>query len=155
MIDFNTYRRIVRASAWYDLVVTIGFATPWTFAAVHAVLLWTIQGLQLPGSFPAFDPVHMLMANLLGSVVTVWAVLRIRDPRVQYGRYDAVARILFAAWQIHAVMHGANVIILGFTAMELLFGLLECLPVRTAATAKPETEARAGRRAPLSASPQP
>ena len=151
MIDSQTYRRIVRASAWYDLVVTVGFATPWTFAAVHALLLWTIQAFQLPGTFPAFDPVHMLMANLLGSVVTVWAVLRIRDPRMLYGRYDAVARMLFATWQIYAVMHGASVIILGFTAMELLFGVLECLRVRT--SEKPE--AGAGRLASLSANPQP
>ncbi|MCR6478881.1 hypothetical protein NU688_22175 [Variovorax sp. ZS18.2.2] len=149
MIDSQTYRRIVRASAWYDLVVTVGFATPWTFAAVHAILLWTIQALQLPGAFPAFDPVHMLMANLLGSVVTVWAILRIRDPRMLYGRYDAVARILFATWQIYAVMHGASVIILGFTAMELLFGVLECLRVQTS-----KSGAGAGRLASLSASPQ-
>lgn len=152
MIDSNTYRRIVRASAWYDLVVTIGFATPWTFAAVHALLLGTIQALQLPGAFPAFDPVHMLMANLLGSVVTVWAVLRIRDPKLRYGRYDAVARILFATWQVYAVMHGASVIILGFTAMELLFGVLECMPVRTVA-ARPRTPSDDLAR--LSASPQP
>lgn len=132
MIESRTYRRIVSASAWYDLVVTIGFATPWTFVMVHAALQWTVDGLQLPGAFPPFEPFHMLMANLLGSVVTVWAVLRIRDPRQLYGRYDAAARFLFAAWQIHAVMHGANVIILGFTAMELLFGVLECLPIRGA-----------------------
>ncbi|WP_406178411.1 hypothetical protein [Streptomyces sp. NBC_00996] len=27
-----TYLRVVRASAWYDLVVTAGFAAPWTYA---------------------------------------------------------------------------------------------------------------------------
>jgi hypothetical protein len=30
MIDQTQYRNIVRASAWCDLVVTIGFATPWS-----------------------------------------------------------------------------------------------------------------------------
>jgi len=153
MIALPTYQRIVRASAWYDLVVTIGFATPWTFAAVHALLLWIIQTLQLPGSFPAFDPVHMLMANLLGSVVTVWAVLRIRDPRLRYGRYDAAARFLFATWQVYAVTQGASLIVLGFTAMELLFGVLESLPVRGAtARASMHSDDRATS---LSASPQP
>ncbi len=127
MIHPKQYRRIVRASAWYDLVATIGFATPWTFAAMHAVLTVAAQGL--PGAFPPFEPAHVLMANLLGSIVTIWAILRIRDPQLQFGRYDAAGRFLFAAWQIVAVMHGASVIILGFTLFEIVFGVIQSLPV--------------------------
>lgn len=127
MIHPTRYRRIVQASACYDLVVTIGFATPWTFAAVHAMLSMAAQGL--PGVFPQFGPSHVLMANLLGSIVTVWAILRIRDPQLQFGRYDAAGRFLFATWQIYAVMHGASVVILGFTAIEILFGVIQSLPV--------------------------
>ncbi len=121
------YRRIVRASAWYDLVATIGFATPWTFAAIHAMLALAAQGL--PGTVPPFESAHVLMANLLGSIVIVWAVLRIRDPQIQFGRYDAVARFLFAAWQLYAVAHGASVLILGFTVFELVFGAIQSLPI--------------------------
>lgn len=127
MIQPTHYRRIVQASAWYDLVATIGFATPWTFAAIHAMLMVAAQGL--PGTFPAFEPAHMLMANLLGSIVTVWAILRIRDPQLQFGRYDAAGRFLFAAWQIYAVAHGASVIILGFTVVEVVFGVIQSLPI--------------------------
>jgi hypothetical protein len=136
MISLNGYLRIVRASAWYDLLVTIGFATPWTFAMIHHSLAILIQALGLPGGFPAFEPVHMLMANLLGSIVTIWAILRLRDTRQQYGRYDAAGRFLFAAWQLYAVAHGANMIILGFTLFELGFGIAESLPVREHARAR-------------------
>jgi hypothetical protein len=127
MIRPARYRRIVQASAWYDLVVTIGFATPWTFAAIHATLLIAAQGL--PGTFPAFEPAHVLMANLLGSIVTIWAILRIRDPQRQFGRYDAAGRFLFAAWQMYAVVHGASVLVLGFTLFEIGFGIIQSLPV--------------------------
>jgi hypothetical protein len=130
MIQPIQYRRIVQASAWYDLAATIGFATPWTFAAIHSIL--TIAAQALPGTFPPFEPAHMLMANLLGSIVTIWAILRIRDPQLQFGRYDAAGRFLFAAWQIYAVVHGASVIILGFTVVEVLFGVLQSLPVANA-----------------------
>jgi len=130
MIPATRYRRIVQASAWYDLIVTIGFATPWTFAAIHAMLTVAAQGL--PGTFPPFEPAHVLLANLLGSVVTVWAILRIRDPQIQFGRYDAAARALFATWQIYAVMHGASAIILGFTVMEIVFAILQALPTTAA-----------------------
>lgn len=67
------YRNVVRGSAWYDLIVTAAFVTPWSFALVHQLL----TALNWPGELPAFEPLHMLMANLLGSVVCVWAVLRI------------------------------------------------------------------------------
>jgi hypothetical protein len=129
MIQLSNYLRIVRASAWYDVLVTMGFATPWTFAAIHHSLASLIQTLGLPGDFPVFAPTHILMANLLGSIVTVWAILRLRDPQRVYGRYDAVARFLFAIWQLHAVTHGASVIILGFTFFELVFGIAQSLPI--------------------------
>ena len=67
------YRHVVRGSAWYDLIVTAAFVTPWSFAALHGVLTALGQALDLPGELPAFAPMHMLMANLLGSVVCVWA----------------------------------------------------------------------------------
>jgi hypothetical protein len=119
------YRHVVRGSAWYDLIVTAAFATPWSFALVHGLL----NALDLPGELPAFQPVHMLMANLLGSVVCVWAVLRIRDPQALYGRYDAVARFLFAGWQGYALAHGASSILLVFLVMELAWGVAQVLPV--------------------------
>ena len=130
MIQLNNYLRIVRISAWYDLLVTIGFATPWTFLAIHQSLNGLIQALGLPGEFPEFAPAHMLMANLLGTIVSVWAILRLRDTQRQYGRYDALGRFLFAIWQLYAVAHGANVIILGFTVFELGFGIAQSLPIR-------------------------
>ncbi len=67
------YRNVVRGSAWYDLIVTAAFATPWSFAALHGVLTALSQKLNLPGELPPFEPVHLLMANLLGSAAGLWA----------------------------------------------------------------------------------
>lgn len=124
------YRQLVRGSAWYDLIVTAAFATPWSFAAVHGLLLSLSQAFNLPGELPPFEPVHMLMANLLGSIVCVWAVLRIRDPQQVYGRYDAVARFLFAAWQVYALAHGASWLLAIFLFFELAWGVVQILPVK-------------------------
>lgn len=122
MIGLPAYLRIVRASAWYDLVATAGFATPWTFALVLAGLRQLAQWLGMPAGFPPFAPEHMLMANLLGALVTVWAVLRL-------GRYDAVGRCLFATLMLVALVHGAHPIVWGFFVMEVAFGLLQMIPV--------------------------
>ncbi|MBK5413452.1 hypothetical protein [Pseudomonas sp. TH31] len=131
------YRRLVRGSAWYDLIVTAVFVTPWSFAALHGALVSVSQSLNLPGELPAFAPMHMLMANLLGSIVCVWAVLRIRDPQQIYGRYDAVGRFLFAAWQAYALAHGASSLLVIFLFFELAWGVVQVLPVRTPSRARP------------------
>ncbi|WP_057395742.1 hypothetical protein [Pseudomonas fluorescens] len=131
------YRRLVQGSAWYDLIVTVAFVTPWSFAALHGVLSGMSQALNLPGELPPFEPVHMLMANLLGSIVCVWAVLRIRDPQQIFGRYDAVARFLFSAWQAYALAHGASSLLVVFLVFELAWGVAQVLPVRTLSRASP------------------
>ncbi|MDO7898452.1 hypothetical protein [Pseudomonas citrulli] len=126
------YRRLVRGSAWYDLLMTAAFATPWTFAAMHGLLASIAQALDLPGELPPFAPVHVLIANLFGSIVCVWAVLRIRDPQAVYGRYDAAGRFLFASWMLYALIQGASAIAGVFLFFELAWGVLQVLPVRGA-----------------------
>ncbi|MBV7548452.1 hypothetical protein KW849_19425 [Pseudomonas sp. PDM26] len=124
------YRRLVQGSAWYDLIVMLAFVTPWSFAALHGVLTGVSQALSLPGELPPFEPAHMLMANLLGSIVCVWSVLRIRDPQQVYGRYDAAGRFLFSAWQAYALIHGASSLLVVFLVFELAWGIAQVLPVR-------------------------
>ncbi|WP_419712166.1 hypothetical protein [Pseudomonas sp. NFX224] len=124
------YRRLVQGSAWYDLIVTIAFVSPWSFAALHGLLTAVSQALILPGELPPFAPAHMLMANLLGSIVCVWAVLRIRDPQQVYGRYDAVARLLFATWEAYALAQGASSLLVIFLFFELAWGIAQVLPVQ-------------------------
>jgi len=129
------YRRVVRGSAWYDLIVTAAFVTPWSFTALHGLLTGLSQALDLPGELPAFAPMHMLMANLLGSIVCVWSVLRIRDPQQVYGRYDAVGRFLFSTWQLYALLHGASSLLVIFLVFELAWGVAQVLPVRASSRA--------------------
>jgi hypothetical protein len=129
VINLNDYLRIVRASAWYDLVVTIGFTTPWTFNAILESLNMLSGLLGITAAMPWFGPEQMMMANLLGSIVTVWAILRLRHTDQRYGRYDAAGRFLFAGWQLYAVALGANPIILGFTVLEIGFGVAQSLPI--------------------------
>ena len=130
MVSITSNRRIVRASALYDLIVTAAFMTPWTATVVFAGFAALSQALGLERPVPVLDVTSMLFANLLGSVVVVWSLWRLRSPSRSIGRYDAIARGLFAAWQVYAVAHGASFLLLGFTLMEGVFGIAQCLPVR-------------------------
>lgn len=122
-----SYLHVVRASAWYDLVVTAGFATPWTYVLLHNALSSLGDTLGM-GHLPELDPVQTLYANLMGSVVVVWAVLRIVRPLPVHGLFDGVARTLFAAWQVYALTHGAMRLLWLFFVVEVAFGVVQLAP---------------------------
>lgn len=122
-----SYLRLVRASAWYDLVVTAGFATPWSYALVHSLLSSAGDALGL-GVLPERDPVQTLYANLMGSVVVVWAVLRLRRTLPVHGVYDGAARVLFSAWLAYALATGAPALLWPFLAVEVTWGVIQLAP---------------------------
>lgn len=124
------YRSLVRASGWYDLLVSAVFVTPWSLMALHGLLRQLSTYWGLAGDLPEFAPLHVFMANLMGSIVCVWSVLRIRDPQAQFGRYDAVGRLLFATWHGYALAHGASQLLWGTLVLELVWAVLQLWPVR-------------------------
>lgn len=137
-MDTSRYLRWVRVSAWYDLLATGAFLTPWSMHWLVSQLSELSLRLGLGQPAPLQDPVHMVLANLLGSVVVVWALLRLRHTRIEHGAYDAIARGLFAVWQVVAVINGATPLILLFTLMEILFGIAQAVPLLSAAGSSDE-----------------
>jgi len=125
----SQFRRVVRASAAYDLAVTAPFATPWTFAIAFGHLGAINQALG-GQPLPAFGPMHMLFALLMGSVVMVWSVLRLRGPTLQFGRYDAAARMLFSLWMAWAWMQTGQPMLLLFLLPEASWGVVQTWRVR-------------------------
>jgi hypothetical protein len=129
MLTPSVFRHIVLGSAVYDLLVTAPFATPWSFAYAHTQLDRLNQSLG-GDALPAFAPFHVLFACLLGSVVLVWAALRISDPQIRYGRFDGFARLLFTVWMIWAQQATGAPLLWLFILPELAWGLAQWLPVR-------------------------
>ena len=132
MISATAQRRIVWSSALYDLLLTAPFATPWTFALVHGHL--SALNMALGGEvLPAFAPFHVLFACLLGSVVLVWSALRLSDPQPRYGRFDGIARFLFSAWMVWALVQTQAPLLWCFLIPEFSWGVVQWLPRRSKA----------------------
>lgn len=123
------FRRIVRASAVYDLVVTAPFATPWTFAVAFSQLGEVNQALG-GGPLPAFAPLHLLFALLMGSLVLVWSAARLRMPTPSLGRHDAAARALFSTWMLWAWLQTGAPVLLLFLLPEAAWAVVQAWPVR-------------------------
>lgn len=130
MISETRYHSIVKASAWFDLLVTLPFITPWTMDILYSILRHQHHYWQFAGQMHDLNTANYLFANLMGSVIFVWSLLRILRPDVVTGRLDAVARYLFCLWQLYAWQHGFSSLILIFTFFELSFGIAQSLPVR-------------------------
>jgi hypothetical protein len=127
-VSRSAFVAIVRASAAYDLLLTAPFATPWTFALMHAQLSAVNQRLG-GAALPEFGPFHMLFACLMGSIVLVWSVLRLRAPDVMLGRYDGVGRFLFSAWMAWALAVTGAPLLWLFLVPEFCWGVIQWLPV--------------------------
>ncbi|UXY34588.1 hypothetical protein [Streptomyces albidocamelliae] len=121
------YLRLVRTSGWYDLVVTAGFATPWSYALVHRLLSAAGDAAGL-GTMPALTPMQTLYANLMGSVVVAWSLLRVLRPVPEHGLLDGMARVLFSLWQAYALAHGGPAVLWPFLVVEMSFGAAQLLP---------------------------
>jgi hypothetical protein len=70
-----------------------------------------------------------LFACLLGSVVLVWSVLRLRDPQLRFGRYDGVARLLFTTWMVWTFTATGSPLLWLFIIPEFAWGVAQWLPV--------------------------
>ena len=138
MLSVSAFRRLVRASAIYDVLMTAAFATPWTFLLLRERLSGlneVLGGVPLP----AMQPFHLLISSLLGSVVLVWSALRIVDPQPRFGRFDAAARYLFSTWMAWALLVTGQPVLWLFIVPELAWGLAQSLPLRGAASATGDT----------------
>lgn len=113
-------RRVIRASAGYDLLTALPLALPWTAA-------WSLDGvvalhraLGLAGQVPRADDVATLLFGcLMASLVAVWAVLRLVRPTLRNGLADTVARVLFSLNFVVAVLSGATPLVLAFLIAEV------------------------------------
>lgn len=140
-LSTDSAARVIRASAVYDLVVTVGFALPFTAALALSSMGDLHRALGLSGVVPVVDdPFTMLLANLLGSIVSVWAVLRILRPVPLLGAADTVARALFSTWFAWALTQGASPVLLGLLVPEVAWGVVQgAVVARALATGRRRT----------------
>ena len=120
------YRKLVRISGIYDLIVTFPFALPGLVSLQLATMVKMQDGLGLSGQFPVFEPAHLFFLNLLGSIVTVWSLLRIVKPEPLFGLADGIARVAFSSLMIYyLVAWNIPQVVVMFLVPEILFGFAQ------------------------------
>ncbi len=142
-MNLSTAVRVIRASAVYDLVVTSAFALPWTVGVVFAGIGWVHGTLGLSGALPSPDSAFtVLFANLMGSLVVVWSVVRLLRPSLALGVADTCARFLFALGMASALSSGGTGLLAGFLVAEVAWGLVQAGVVVSALRARARSRGR-------------
>lgn len=115
-----------RAGAIYDLIVTVGFATPFSAAILLGATRWIHDALGLPGAqLPVLDPASMMFVSLFGAGVTMWAIARILRPEPRFIAIDTVGRAVFALWMTWALLNGQSTTVVVFLIGEVLWLVLQ------------------------------
>ncbi|MEP4197517.1 MAG: hypothetical protein ABJL99_17990 [Aliishimia sp.] len=70
-------------------------------------------------------PYATLFGNFFGSVVTIWAVVRIKLADVRLALFDGIGRGLFCIAMLNAMMMGASPLLWAFFVPELAFCVLQ------------------------------
>jgi hypothetical protein len=126
----NRALNFVRASAIYDLVITFAFALPFTAKWLFDSLAELHQSLGLTGSLPdSGDAFVVMFANLMGGLVTVWAVYRIVRPSLAAGVADVGGRVFFSIGMLGALAAGASPLVAVMLAMEIVWAVLQGVAV--------------------------
>jgi hypothetical protein len=117
--------RVVRASALYDLITAVGFL-PFIAPALLSALAALHHRLGLSGAIPDPTDVYtVLFANLMGGLITVWAVLRLLRPSLLTGAADTAGRAVFAVGMAAALANGASPLVWVMLALEVSWGIVQ------------------------------
>ena len=115
-----------RAGAVYDLIVTVGFATPFTAPLLLALTRSLHDALDLPGAqLPELDPTALMFTSMFGTAVTMWAIARILRPEARFIAIDTVGRAVFSLWMIWALLNGQSTTVVVFLIGEVTWLILQ------------------------------
>lgn len=115
-----------RAGAIYDLIVTVGFATPFTASLLIGATRWAHDVFDLPGAqLPAFDVTALMFTSMFGTAVTMWAIARLLRTEPRFIAIDTAGRAVFALLMMWALLNGQSATIVVFLIGEVLWLALQ------------------------------
>ena len=122
--------RAVKTSAIYDLVTCLPLAVP-GIAGLYLTVLDALNGaVGLGGQVGELSPLAMMFINFLGSLISIWAVLRLINPSWANGLTDVVVRAFFSVAMLNAILNGVPGLIGVLWVCELGLLLVQAYFVR-------------------------
>lgn len=118
-------KKVFMASSWYDLAMSVPFVLPVLFALTWGYALIPLNALLGFGELEPLGPHGVMFANFYGSIVMLWALLRLYVADVRLAVVDGIGRLLFTIAMVNALLHGATPLLWIFLVPEISFCILQ------------------------------
>lgn len=118
-------KKVYLASAWYDLAMSVPFALPITLSLTWGYVMIPLNAALGFGVLEPLETHGAMFANFYGSIVMLWALLRLYLADVRLAVVDGTGRFLYSIAMINALMHGATPLLWFFLTVEMTFCVLQ------------------------------
>lgn len=115
----------------YDVLALLPFALP-LVNVQHLATMGQVNALLGGDVWPVFDPIQLMMVQLLGVIGTGWTVWRWRNVSREIGVFEGGLRFFVVAALFWAFVQSGQPLLLVFAGIDVVFGaaLLMGIPLR-------------------------
>lgn len=117
----SRYVTLQKAVCGYDILALLPFALPFVNVQ-HLATMGQVNALLGGDVWPMFDPIQLMMVQLLGVIGTGWTVWRWRNVSREIGVFEGGLRLWVAATLLWAFAQTGQPLLLVFAGIDVVFG---------------------------------
>ncbi|WP_412552102.1 hypothetical protein [Shimia sp. MIT1388] len=117
----SRYVTLQKAVCGYDILALLPFALPFVNVQ-HLATMGQVNALLGGDVWPIFDPIQLMMVQLLGVIGTGWTVWRWRNVSREIGVFEGGLRLWVAATLLWAFAQTGQPLLLVFAGIDVVFG---------------------------------
>lgn len=106
--------KAIRFFAWIDLVLGLGLALP----KIGTLVLQSLHELIMEEVL-VLDAYHLVLMQVLGIMIVLWALVRLRQTAIWQISYDCIGRVVVCAY-LGFYCYNGQAVVLFFIIIELL-----------------------------------
>ncbi|MCP4209737.1 MAG: hypothetical protein GY767_22210 [Shimia sp.] len=132
----SRYVTLQKTVCVYDVLALLPFALP-LVNAQHLATMGQVNAVLGGDFWPVFDPIQLMMVQLLGLIGTGWTVWRWRNVSREIGVFEGGLRFFVVATLTWAFVQTGQPLLLVFAGIDVVFGaaLMTGLRLREASPA--------------------
>lgn len=117
----TNHDRLQKIVCGYDFLALLPFALPFV-TEIQLATLGEVNIFLGGGAWPKFDPMHLVLVQLLGIIATGWTIWRLKHRSIEIGRFEGCLRLCVALALLLVFTRTEQPLILIFGIIDAVFG---------------------------------
>lgn len=115
------YEVLQKVICAYDFFALLPFAIPYV-TEIHITTMSNINTYLGGNPWPVFDPIHLMLAQMLGIIATGWTIWRWKNLSNKIGRFEGFLRLFVASSLLLVFFQTGHPLLLIFGLIDIAFG---------------------------------